>query len=46
MDIFSGKACFYPMKSKSLSDTTPAVSKGFSTLPDYMNLIVKHGSLL
>ena len=31
MDIFSRKAFCYPMKSKSLSDTTPAIKKFFST---------------
>ena len=31
MDIFSRKAFCYPMKSKSLSDTTPAIKKFFNT---------------
>jgi len=31
IDIFSRKAFCYPMKSKSLSDTTPAIKKFFST---------------
>ncbi len=31
MDIFSRKAWCYPMKSKSLSDTTPAIKTFFST---------------
>ena len=30
MDIFSRKAWCYPMKTKSLSDTTPAIKKFFS----------------
>ncbi len=30
MDVFSRKAWVYPMKSKSLSDTTPAIKKFFS----------------
>ena len=30
MDIFSRKAFCYPMKTKSLSDTTPAIKKFFS----------------
>ncbi len=48
IDIFSRKVwCYHhdPMKSKSLSDTTPAI-KFFSAHPDYTNLIVKHWSLL
>ena len=31
MDIFSRKVWCYPMKSKSLSDITPAIKKFFST---------------
>ncbi len=31
IDIFSRKVWCYPMKSKSLSDTTPAIKKFFST---------------
>ena len=31
IDIFSRKVFGYPMKSKSLSDTTPAIKKFFST---------------
>ena len=31
MDIFSRKVCVYPMKTKSLSDTTPAIKKFFSS---------------
>ena len=30
MDIFSRKAFCYPMKTKSLSDTTPAIKKFFN----------------
>ena len=31
MDVFSRKAFCYPMKTKSLSDTTPAIKKFFSS---------------
>ena len=31
MDVFSRKAWAYPMKTKSLSDTTPAIKKFFSS---------------
>ena len=31
MDIFSRKVWTYPMKTKSLSDTTPAIKKFFSS---------------
>jgi hypothetical protein len=31
MDVFSRKAFCHPMKSKSLSDTTPAIKRVFST---------------
>jgi hypothetical protein len=45
IDIFSRKVWAYPMKGKSLSDTSPAI-KRFSVVLDYMNLIVKRWSLL
>ncbi len=41
IDIFSRKVWTYPMKSKSLTDTTPAIKK-FLAVQDYMNSIKKH----